>query len=133
MVIIWSTLSHNCMKWKHARENLIKAEEKYKMYHNRKINLLEIKIGDNVFLLKVGKIKKWDNTGLQGFLFEKLRIISGVIFDAESESRIRISPSRQDSVTTLSHNFQDCDKKESESYLSCYKCGEIGFKMGNFL
>ena len=29
------------------------------------------------------------------------------------------------------YNFQDCDKKESESYLFCYKCGEIGFKMGN--
>ena len=28
------------------------------MYHDRKINPLEVKIGDNVFLLKGGKIKK---------------------------------------------------------------------------
>ena len=44
-----------------ARENLIKAKEKSRMYHDRKINPLEIKIGDNVFLLKGGKIKKLDN------------------------------------------------------------------------
>ena len=31
------------------------------MYHERKINPLEIRIGDNVFLLKGGKIKKPDN------------------------------------------------------------------------
>ena len=31
------------------------------MYHDRKINPLEIKIEDNVFLLKGGKIKKLDN------------------------------------------------------------------------
>ena len=31
------------------------------MYHDRKINPLEIKIGDNVFLLKGGTIKKLDN------------------------------------------------------------------------
>ena len=44
-----------------ARENFITAKEKSKMYHDRKINPLEIKIGDNVFLLKGGKIKKLDN------------------------------------------------------------------------
>ena len=44
-----------------ARENLITAKEKSKMYHDRKINPLEIKIGDNVFLLKGGKIKILDN------------------------------------------------------------------------
>ena len=31
------------------------------MYYDRKINPLEMKIGDNVFLLKGGKIKKLDN------------------------------------------------------------------------
>ena len=37
-----------------------------------------------------------NNTGLQGFVVEKLWVVSGVIFDIESESAIRISPSRQD-------------------------------------
>ena len=37
-----------------------------------------------------------DNTGLQDFVVEKLWIISGLIFDVESESEIRISLSRQD-------------------------------------
>ena len=59
-----------------ARENLIKAKEKSKMYHDRKINPLDIKIGDNVFLLKGGKIKKLDNFILIIFFlfqrFEKL-------------------------------------------------------------
>ena len=45
----------------HARENLITAKEKLKMYHDRKINPLEIKIVDNVFLLKGGKTKKLDS------------------------------------------------------------------------
>ena len=31
------------------------------MYHDRKTNLLKMKIGDNVFLLKGGKIKKLNN------------------------------------------------------------------------
>ena len=43
------------------RENLISAKEKSKIYYNGKINPLEVKIGDNVFLLKWGKIKKLDN------------------------------------------------------------------------
>ena len=37
-----------------------------------------------------------DNTGLQGFVVEKLWVVSGIIFDVESESGIRISLSRQD-------------------------------------
>ena len=37
-----------------------------------------------------------DYTGLQGFVVEKLWVVSGVIFDVESESGIRISLSRQD-------------------------------------
>ena len=37
-----------------------------------------------------------DYTGLQGFVVEKLRVVPGVIFDAESESEIRISLLRQD-------------------------------------
>ena len=36
------------------------------------------------------------NTGLWGFVVEKLWIVSGVIFDVESESGIRISLSRND-------------------------------------
>ena len=43
-----------------ARENLIRAKEKSKIYSDRKINSLEIKIGDNVLLLKAWKIKKLD-------------------------------------------------------------------------
>ena len=35
-------------------------------------------------------------TGLQGFVVEKLWVVSGVIFDVESESGIRIILSRQD-------------------------------------
>ena len=31
------------------------------MHHDKKTNPLEIKIGDNVFLLKEGKIKMLDN------------------------------------------------------------------------
>ena len=37
-----------------------------------------------------------DYTGLQGFVVEKLWVVSGVIFDVESESGIRISLSCQD-------------------------------------
>ena len=37
------------------------AKEKSNMYHDRKINPLKIKIGDSVFLLQGGKIKKLDN------------------------------------------------------------------------
>ena len=44
-----------------ARENLIREKEKSKMYHDRKIKPLEIKIGDNVDLLKGRKIKKLDS------------------------------------------------------------------------
>ena len=44
-----------------AKENLITAKEKTKMYYNRKIYPLEIKIEDNIFLLQRGKIKKLDN------------------------------------------------------------------------
>ena len=38
------------------RENLISAKEKSKIYYDKKINPLEMKMGDNVFLLKGGKI-----------------------------------------------------------------------------
>ena len=44
-----------------VRENVITAKDKLKKYDDRKINPLEIKIGNNVFLLKGGKIKKLDN------------------------------------------------------------------------
>ena len=44
-----------------ARENVISAKEKSKIYCDKKINSLEVKIEDNVFLLKAGKIKKLDN------------------------------------------------------------------------
>ena len=42
-----------------------------------------------------GKLNFFHYTGLQGFVVEKLWVVSGVIFDVESESRIRISRSRQ--------------------------------------
>ena len=58
-LIIFVTQLHEMQT--QARENLITAKEKSKMYHERKVNPLEIKIGDNVFLLKGGKIKKLDN------------------------------------------------------------------------
>ena len=41
-------------------------------------------------------ILKKNYTGLQGFVVEKLCVVSGIIFDIESESGIRISLSRQD-------------------------------------
>ena len=41
---------------KQARENLISAKEKWKIYYDKKINPLKVKIGDNVFLLKGDKI-----------------------------------------------------------------------------
>ena len=44
-----------------ARENLMPAKEKSKIYYDKRINPLEVKIGDNVFLLKGGKIKKLDS------------------------------------------------------------------------
>ena len=44
-----------------ARENLISAKENSKIYYDKKINPLEVRIGDNVFLLKGGKIKKLDS------------------------------------------------------------------------
>ena len=44
-----------------ARENLISAKEKSKIYYDTKINPSEVKIGDNVFLSKGGKIKKLDS------------------------------------------------------------------------
>ena len=37
-----------------------------------------------------------DSTGLQGFVVKKLWVVSRVSFDVESESKIRISLSRQD-------------------------------------
>ena len=37
-----------------------------------------------------------NNTNLQGFVVDKLWVVSGVIFDVESESGIRVSLSRQD-------------------------------------
>ena len=44
-----------------ARENLISAKEKLKIYYDKKINPLEVKIGDIVFLLKGEKTKKLVN------------------------------------------------------------------------
>ena len=45
-----------------ARENLISAKEKLKIYYDKKINPLEVKIGDIVFLLKGEKTKKLVNS-----------------------------------------------------------------------
>ena len=43
---------------RNARENLISAKEKSKIYYDKKINPLEVKIGDNVFLFKGGEVSK---------------------------------------------------------------------------
>jgi len=37
-----------------------------------------------------------NNTGLQGFVVGQLGVVSQVIFYVESESEVRIGPSRQD-------------------------------------
>ena len=46
---------------KQARENFISEKEKSKVYYNKKINPLEVKMGDNVFFLKGCKIKELDS------------------------------------------------------------------------
>ena len=43
------------------RQNLIAAKEKSKEYQDRKINPQNFKIGDNVFLLDGGELKKFEN------------------------------------------------------------------------
>ena len=56
--------------WTQARKNLISAKENSKIYYDKKINPLEVKIEDNVILLKESKIKKLDShyTGPYGIL-----------------------------------------------------------------
>ena len=44
-----------------ARKNLIAAEEKSKEYYDRKTNPQNFKIGDSVFLLEGGELKKFEN------------------------------------------------------------------------
>ena len=44
-----------------ARQNLIAAKEISKEYYDRKINPQNFKSGDNVFLLEVGGLKKFEN------------------------------------------------------------------------
>ena len=44
-----------------ARQNLIAAKEKSKKYYDKKINPQNFKIGDSVFLLEGGKLKKLKN------------------------------------------------------------------------
>ena len=64
-----------------------------------------------------------DNTGQQGFVVEKLWVVSGVIFDAESESGIRISLSRKDFEV-----FEVmCSKKEVFRYFWGYVQGTRNF------
>jgi len=46
------------------------------------------------FAIKI--FKNLNYTGLQGFVVRQLRVISEVIFCVESESEVRIGPSRQD-------------------------------------
>ena len=43
-----------------TRKNLISAKEKSKIYYDQKINPYKVEIGDNVLLLKGGKIEKLD-------------------------------------------------------------------------
>ena len=47
-------------------------------------------------IFKYISLDSFDYTGVQSFVIEKLWVVSGVIFDVESESQIRISLSRQD-------------------------------------
>ena len=61
-----------------------------------------------------------DNTGLQGFVVEKLWIVSGVIFDVEFESEIRISLSRQDFEI-----FEVKCSKNGTTFEVMYKAQEI--------
>ena len=44
-----------------ARQNLIAAKEKSKEYYDKKINPQNFKIGDSVFLLEGGELKKFEN------------------------------------------------------------------------
>ena len=44
-----------------ARQNLIAAKEKSKEYYDRKINPQNFKIGDSVFSLEDGVLKKFEN------------------------------------------------------------------------
>ena len=44
-----------------ARQNLIEAKQKSKEYYNRKINPQNFKIGDSVFLLEGGELRKFEN------------------------------------------------------------------------
>ena len=60
---------------------------------------LNIEILSTISFLQINMysfIYTFDNTGLQGFVVEKLWVVSEVIFDVKSESRIRISLSCQD-------------------------------------
>ena len=56
--------------------------------------MIKIIVFSNITNIK--NIIVMNDTGLQGFVVEKLWVVSGVIFDVESESGIRISLSRQD-------------------------------------
>ena len=56
-----------------ARDNLISAKEKSKIYNDKKVNPLEVKIGDKVFLSKGGKIKKHDSH--YTWLYEILQVL----------------------------------------------------------
>ena len=56
-------------------------------------------------------------TGLQGFVVEKLWVVSGVIFDVEYESGIRISLSRQD--------FEIFEVMCSKNGIFCYFWGYV--------
>ena len=61
--------------------------------HTIKIELhLQVSSFNLTIILQLPKY----NTGLQGFVAEKLWVVSGVLFDVESESGIRISLSSQD-------------------------------------
>ena len=44
-----------------ARQNLIAAKQKSTEYYDRKINPQNFKIGDSVFLLEGGELKKFEN------------------------------------------------------------------------
>ena len=57
------------MKYEHKQDRILFQKKKSKTYYDKKINPLEVKKGDDVFLLKGGAIKKLNHyTGLHEVL-----------------------------------------------------------------
>ena len=78
-----------------------------KMLHRRHFDIDCFKkiilygISWHLILIGILNCANYNNTGLQGFVVEKLWVVSGVIFDVESESGIRITKIRPYQVLTF--------------------------------